>query len=105
MVASTVRSLEVSKRTKAPLRSAAADEDFEPSVTLSPFQVPEVVNGRSKRVIVYTVYGLVSWQKPLPVMAVRTVRLSRISTSVSTVLCSDWPALMRTLALSVAGKV
>lgn len=38
-------------------------------------------------------------------MAVRTVLSSRISTSVFTVLWSDWPALMRTLALSVAGKV
>lgn len=46
-----------------------------------------------------------SWQKPLPVMAVRTVRLSRISTLVEIVLCSDCPALSRTLALSVAGKV
>lgn len=80
-------------------------DSLEPSVTVSPFQVPEVVNGRSKRVRVYTVYGFVARQKPLPVIAVRTVRSSRISTLVETVLCSDCPALSSTLALSVAGKV
>lgn len=105
MVASTVRSLVVSKRTKAPVRPVVPAVSWEPSVTVSPFQVPEVVNGRSKRVIVYTVYGLVAWQKPLPVIAVRTVLLSRISTFVATVLCSDWPAFSSTLALSVAGNV
>ncbi len=60
VVASTVRSLDVSNRTKAPLRSAPADEAVDPSVTVSPFHVPETVKGRSKRVTVYTVYGLVS---------------------------------------------
>ncbi len=50
-------------------------------------------------------YGFVSWQKPLPVIAVRTVRLSSTSTFVETFLCSDWPALSRTLALSVDGNV
>lgn len=33
---------------------------MDPSVTVSPFHVPETVKGRSKRVTVYTVYGLVS---------------------------------------------
>jgi len=47
VVASTVRSLLVSKRTYAPPLPV-----LEPAVTVGPFQVPYAVKGRSKRVTV-----------------------------------------------------